>query len=43
MPDWVGISQERFFKLEGARLTLTTPSMKIAGVESIQTIVWERQ
>src|SRR5271156_891466 len=24
VPDWVGISQERFFKLEGARLTLTT-------------------
>lgn len=43
VPDWVGISQERFFKLEGARLTLTVPSMKIAGVESIQTIVWERQ
>jgi hypothetical protein len=43
VPDWVGTSQERFFKLEGARLILTTPSMKVAGVESIQTIVWERQ
>jgi hypothetical protein len=43
VPDWVGTSQERFFKLEGARLTLTTPSMKIAGMDAIQTIVWERQ
>lgn len=43
VPDWVGTSQERFFKLEGARLTLTTPSMKIGGIDTIQTIVWERQ
>jgi hypothetical protein len=43
VPDWVGTSQERFFKVEGTRLTLTSPSMKIAGIDAIQTIVWERQ
>jgi hypothetical protein len=43
VPDWVGTSQERHFEIEGPRLTLTTPSMKIGGVDAVQTIVWERQ
>jgi hypothetical protein len=42
VPDWVGTSQQRFFKLEGDRLILTQ-RVKIAGVDAIPTIVWERQ
>lgn len=43
VPDWVNTSQDRHFKLEGNLLTLTTPSMKVAGVDTVQILVWERQ
>jgi hypothetical protein len=43
VPDWVNTSQERHFKLEGNLLTLTTPSMQVAGVDTVQILVWERQ
>ena len=43
VPDWVDTSQDRQFKLEGNRLTLTTPSMQVAGVDTVQILVWERQ
>jgi hypothetical protein len=43
VPDWVGTSQERFFKLSGNRLTLTTPPQKIGGMDSVQRLVWVRE
>lgn len=43
VPDWVGTSQERFFKLSGNRLTLTTPPQKVGGVDSVQRLVWVRE
>lgn len=43
VPDWVNSSQERHFQLDGNRLILTTPNAKIAGRDSVQTLVWERE
>jgi hypothetical protein len=43
IPDWVGTSQVRSFTLEGTHLTLKTPSMKIGGIDAVQTLIWERQ
>jgi hypothetical protein len=43
VPDWVNTSQMRHFQLAGKRLILTTPIMKVAGTDTVQTLVWERQ
>jgi len=43
VPDWANTSQERHFKLERNLLTLTTPTMQVAGVDTVQILVWERQ
>jgi hypothetical protein len=42
-PDWIGTSQQRFFELSGDKLTLTTPTQQIAGVESKTVLVWQRE
>jgi hypothetical protein len=41
-PDWAGGDQVRHYKLEGNRLTLTTPPTLFGGVEQVTTLVWER-
>jgi hypothetical protein len=41
-PNWVGKDQERFAKLEGTTLTLSTKPMMFQGVERRAEIVWER-
>ncbi len=41
-PDWAGGDQVRYFKLEGHRLTLTTPPALFGGVKLVATLVWER-
>jgi hypothetical protein len=41
-PAWAGGDQVRYFKIDGDRLTLSTPPMPIAGAERVGTLVWER-
>lgn len=41
-PNWVGTEQRRVFRLEGQRLTLTTPAIQRAGVLATAVLVWER-
>ena len=41
-PNWVGTEQRRRFRLEGDRLTLTTPRIERGGAEAVATVVWER-
>jgi hypothetical protein len=41
-PDWVGTDLVRFATLEGDRLTLTTPPVKVGGAEQHGRLVWER-
>jgi hypothetical protein len=41
-PNWVGGDQVRHFRLDGDRLTITTPPIRIAGEESTTALVWER-
>jgi hypothetical protein len=41
-PNWVGVSQERMFTLEGSRLTLSTPLMLVGGRQLSTHLVWER-
>jgi hypothetical protein len=41
-PNWVGGEQERFYSLEGDRLTLTTPPMELGGEEFRGVLTWER-
>ena len=40
-PNWVGRDQERFYKIDGNRLTLTTKPMKFEGKQVISRLVWE--
>jgi hypothetical protein len=40
-PNWVATLQERLYRIEGDRLTLTTPPILAAGV-SVHRLVWER-
>lgn len=44
-PSWIGVEQVRFAKLEGNRLTLTTPPAPTPpdGKVRIGTLVWERK
>jgi Lipocalin-like domain len=42
IPNWVGTDQVRYYRFEDDRLVLSTPPMLRGGVESINTIVWER-
>jgi len=41
-PNWVGESQERAYRLEGGRLTLSTPLMLVGGRQLSTHLVWER-
>jgi hypothetical protein len=44
-PSWIGVEQVRYAKLEGNRLTLTTPPAPTPpdGKVSVGTLVWERR
>jgi hypothetical protein len=41
-PDWVGLPQERFFKFENDKLSLSTTPAMIGGRQRIAHITWER-
>jgi len=41
-PNWMGGDQVRFFKLEGSRLTLSTPPFLYDGQRITSVLVWER-
>lgn len=43
-PDWIGVDQLRFPKIEGNRLTITTPPLPTRpdGKLRVSTLVWER-
>ena len=41
-PNWVGEKQERFYKFEGDKLTLSTPPMILGGKQQTGYLVWKR-
>jgi hypothetical protein len=41
-PNWVGSDQVRHFRLDGDRLTITTPPIRMGGEDSTTVLVWER-
>ena len=41
-PNWVGTDQERWYELEGDRLTLTTPQIVVRGKATVSALIWER-
>jgi hypothetical protein len=41
-PNWIGDAQERFAKIDGDTLTLSTKPMTFEGVERTAALVWER-
>jgi hypothetical protein len=41
-PNWLGSEQERFYRFEGDRMTLTTPPMALGDEEFHGVLVWER-
>ena len=41
-PDWVGTTQERIYKFEGDRLTLSTDPIPLGGVQMTVVLIWER-
>ena len=41
-PNWVGDKQERFYRFEGNRLTLSTTPMLVYGEEQSAHLIWER-
>jgi hypothetical protein len=41
-PNWVGGDQVRYFRLDGDRLTITTPPIRIGAEDSTTVLVWER-
>jgi hypothetical protein len=40
-PNWVGVSQERFFEFKGERLVLSTPPLQVAGKQQTAHLIWE--
>jgi hypothetical protein len=42
LPQWVGIDQERIFKIDGDRLILETPPLTIAAQAPTAYLIWER-
>ena len=40
-PNWVGVEQVRFGRVEGDELTITTGPLRVGG-ESVSRLVWER-
>jgi hypothetical protein len=41
-PNWTGVDQERCFTLEGNRLSPSTPSFLVAGMQQAAHLIWER-
>lgn len=41
-PNWEGQSQERYFKLNGDKLTLSTPPQPFDNEEAIGVLTWEK-
>jgi hypothetical protein len=41
-PNWVGQPQERFIKIEGDRLSISTPPLLVDGVEQRSYLIWTR-
>jgi hypothetical protein len=41
-PNWIGRDQVRYFRLDGNRLTISTPPTQIGGEVLTTVIVWER-
>jgi hypothetical protein len=41
-PNWIGITQERFFELSGDRLSLSTPPLLISGIQQTSHLIWQR-
>ena len=41
-PNWVGVSQERLYKFEDDRWTLSTPLMLTGGRQLSTHVIWER-
>jgi hypothetical protein len=41
-PNWVGTTQQRFLKIEGKRLSLSTPPMRVDGKGVRVFLIWER-
>ena len=41
-PNWIGERQERFYKFEENRLTLSTPLQLVGGMKLSSHLVWEK-
>ena len=41
-PNWVGATQERFFKFEGSQLTLSTAPLFVYGEMQTAHLIWEK-
>ena len=41
-PNWIGADQERLVDLRGERLTLSTRSLLLRGVQQTAHLTWER-
>jgi len=41
-PNWVGGDQVRHFRMDGDRLTISTPTIRIGSEDSTTVLVWER-
>jgi hypothetical protein len=41
-PNWIGTDHERFFNIEGSRLTLSTPPLIFGGVRATAVLVWAK-
>jgi len=41
-PNWIGRDQVRIYRLDGDRLTITTPPIRAGGEDLITVLVWER-
>ena len=41
-PDWIGVDQERIFKFDGERISLSSPPVLINGMQQTPHLIWER-
>lgn len=41
-PNWIGMDQQRFFRLDGNKLYLSTPPMLVSGKQQTSHLIWER-
>ncbi len=42
-PNYIGTKQQRFFTVEGDRLTLRTPPERAGGADITYVVIWERE